>query len=484
MADPTRDALLAAVVQYLRDGVMNRGIRQRNGGNYSWWPLVAVAMAALAGKRKQPSSWREDYRSLPAEVKEHPDSITEHYEVLERVLEQGVAPGHEPKTKAEGPRRSSKKRSPTVEDVENLTAEEILGLTDTSIRVERAEAKARLYKRLYNEAIKRASFVEAACDMLKDIVVAHDPVAWVPPTFSVHIKRYWEAVLLLADLHIGDRVDADVMGALNVYNFEIFKQKRDRLFVGVREGLEMLRDFAEVSTIHSLVLGDTVTGVNIFPGQAHHIEFGAMEQAVRGADELSAFHLHLLDLPGIEKVRRRSVPGNHGRPGRKGQDPFQDNWDLVLYEFERLRLAKEPRIDVQWYKSWWMLENILGWDFLCAHGDEVKAWNGIPNYGFRRWAARWRELLDSVGKRYDYGVIGHHHVDVEERNLIISGAWPGASFFSAKELQSGGPATQMFYSVSQDYGITWRRRLPLDPPRRTIGGEGNEGHAQSAAASH
>jgi hypothetical protein len=190
-----------------------------------------------------------------------------------------------------------------------------------------------------------------------------------------------------------------------------------------------------------------------------------MKQALRGADEMALLYQEILHLPGIEIINAEHIPGNHGRPGRKGNDPFEDNWDLVLYEFHRLRLQREERIKYRWHESWWMKPNIMGWEFLCAHGDEVKGWNGVPNYGFRRWASKWREMLDTIGQRYDYGVIGHHHIEVEEKNLVISGAWPGASFFSAKELQAAGPATQMLYSVTVEHGITWRRRLPLDPAR-------------------
>jgi hypothetical protein len=255
------------------------------------------------------------------------------------------------------------------------------------------------------------------------------------------------------------------MGAINEYNFDIFKEKSKRLFAGVKESLEMLREFGPCSRFNIFGLGDWVTGTNIFPGQAHHVEFGAMKQALRGADEMAVLYQEILHLPGIEVINAEHIPGNHGRPGRKGNDPFEDNWDLVLYEFHRLRLQREERIKYRWHESWWMKPNIMGWEFLCAHGDEVRGWNGIPNYGFRRWASKWREMLDTIGQRYDYGVIGHHHIEVEEKNLVISGAWPGASFFSAKELQAAGPATQMLYSVTEEHGITWRRRLPLDPAR-------------------
>lgn len=472
MSDHT--ALLVAVAKVLRDEVANGGHHPAGGGPLTWWPLVAVVMTRITGHKWTDESARCKHKRTFKSLKRNQDAmdrmadtvpVATYMPVVEAVLSD-LDTERNPSTPSDV--KPKAKADPEPEP----TDEEIEAKAEIDIKIERANALARTYKRLYTETLKRAAFVSTAIEMLKDTVQASAQVHWEPHEIpAVHLKREQEAVLLLSDIHIGDQIHADTMGALNVYNLDVFKEKSKRLFSGIKESLEMLREHGNVRKMTILGLGDWVTGTNIFPGQAHHVEFGAMKQALAGAEHIAELYLQCLELPGIEWIDSEAVPGNHGRPGRKGADPFEDNWDCVTYEFVRLRLANQHQLSFKWHQSWWMMPRIQGWDFLCAHGDEVKGWNGIPSYGFRRWGAKWRELLDTVGKRYDYGIIGHHHTEVEEKNLIISGAWPGASFFSAKELQSGGQATQMFYSVAQDYGITWRRRLPLDPPKRIISDE-------------
>jgi hypothetical protein len=468
------DALLVAVTRAMRREVANRQYRPGGGGKLTWWPLIAEAMTQITGRTWSTEAATCKYKRITksldhdqASLAKLADSVSaETYKTtVDEVLKNSVS-------QRNSATEAKQKTKDEPEPEPDPTDEEIEARAEVDIKIEQANALTRTYKRLYTETLKRAAFVSTAIGMLKDIVQASEPVKWAPGEIpAVHLKREQEAVLLLSDIHIGDEIHADTMGALNVYNLDVFKDKAKRLFAGIQESLEMLRERGNVSRLRILGLGDWVTGTNIFPGQAHHVEFGAMKQALAGAEHMAELYLKCLELPGIEEIDAEHVPGNHGRPGRKGADPFEDNWDCVCYEFVRLRLANQPRLAFTWHQSWWMMPRVQGWDFLCAHGDEVKGWNGIPNYGFRRWGSKWRELLDTVGKRYDYGIIGHHHTEVEEKNLIISGAWPGASFFSAKELQSGGQATQMFYSVAQDYGITWRRRLPLDPPRLAVSEE-------------
>lgn len=486
MAEKRSAALLLAVLEIVDRLNEETPQRQSNGaGGIVRWPTVVTTLDYLQpGAGWTDSTVRKTFKDYKHKTHEARGAMIASVQVpnlrelVTEIRERGTRPaGKAPVIPGERePQPTQKKGKPTAQErlegirraeqdimdrAEELAAEEI--------ELEQERSRRRIAERMAEQYKKRAAFVVSAMEMLKDIVVPMDPARWAPGAVpAVHIKKEIDSTLILADIHVGDEIHSDTMGALNEYNFPIFQQKAKRLVGGIRESLEVLREYGPCKRVNILGLGDWTTGTKIFPGQAHHIEFGAMEQAIRGADEMANVYMEILEMPGVEQVVARHVPGNHGRPGRKGEDPFEDNWDLVLYEFMRLRLQNQPRMDFQWYKSWWMKPVIRGWEFLCAHGDEVKGWAGIPTYGLRRWAARWREMLDSIGQRYDYGVIGHHHVEVEEPNLIISGAWPGASFFSAKELQMGGPATQMFYAVSAERGIEWRRRLPLDPPKRSV----------------
>lgn len=396
-------------------------------------------------------------------------------EAVNSALQRGLPPRMEPLTaealtepgdqQSREELRLARERA-EIARLNTATDEDVASEVESDIAMEKLEAQLRNSKRKYDEAMKHAALVEQACAMLRDIVVTLPPVEWTPPAPAVHVVREVVPTLVLCDAHLGDRYTAELMGGIGHYDYNVFEQKLERLYTGIKGTLDHLREYGRARRLKILILGDLATGVNIYPGQAHHLEFGAMEQSVRGADRFAHLLRELLYLPGVEEEDAECVPGNHGRPGKKGQDPYEDSWDNVLYEHMRLRLADVHQIRFQWHRSWWMLPDILGWQFLCEHGEDVKRFQQIPNYGLRRREMQWKLMLERMGKRLDYYIVGHHHVELEEETRMIGGAWPGASFFGAKALGSIGAESQLMFGVVEDYGVSYRYRIPLYEPRK------------------
>jgi hypothetical protein len=129
------------------------------------------------------------------------------------------------------------------------------------------------------------------------------------------------------------------------------------------------------------------------------------------------------------------------------------------------RLQNEKRIKFYIPKAWWIIANVRGWDFLLLHGEDIKAWNGIPYYGVDRADARYTLLLQTINKSYHYMCCAHHHshaeIDRPVGEKLINGAWPGGSMYSYKSLNTSSVPSQLFFGVHERKGITWRYKLTM-----------------------
>ncbi len=179
-------------------------------------------------------------------------------------------------------------------------------------------------------------------------------------------------------------------------------------------------------------------------------------------------------LETFERVDVISVPGNHGRLGRRDELAPADNLDWLAGYFLRERFGGEKRVRVHLPDTWWALVDVRGWKFLVAHGDEFRSWLGIPFYGAQRFKARMAELLaksfrpDKNGGvvSFDFVITGHHHEIADFSGMYTNGSWVGGSEFSLKRLQSGGLPYQWMLGVHDTIGVSWARKLVLADRRQ------------------
>ena len=178
-----------------------------------------------------------------------------------------------------------------------------------------------------------------------------------------------------------------------------------------------------------------VEGMGIFEGQAQHTDQDLYNQMFNLAELLVWFIQELLYL--FDEIEFSGVGGNHGRVGKKGENPHFVNWDVYLYKYIAARLQGYEQVKFNIPLSWWYLDTIQGWNFLLLHGDDIKSWNGLPYYGIDRADARWTKLLNSKNMHYTYLELGHFHAPTElpsvDGEKIINGCWPGGSIFALKK---------------------------------------------------
>lgn len=268
------------------------------------------------------------------------------------------------------------------------------------------------------------------------------------------------ALLLIGDVHVGEafeRKDISSMGY--AYNFETFCERANLLVEKVKLLTDINRAHGRVDNLVILFLGDIVEGEEIYPGQRNKIDKRVLDQTVLGAEVLAQ---SVAELSGhFRNVRCLAVWGNHGRMGK---DYAEDqNFDRLAYILMKLRLREIKNLKFFTSKSYRMafelpeLEQggLDNFTWVVWHGDDVRGYMSLPYYDFERTSAK---LVQLANIPINYFVIGHHHrhaeIDIPHGRLIINGSWVGTSPFSSSKMKTGSPASQNFYILHPEYGIT------------------------------
>jgi len=129
-------------------------------------------------------------------------------------------------------------------------------------------------------------------------------------------------------------------------------------------------------------------------------------------------------------------------------------------------LANNDQIKSDFPKSFFIVKEISGWNFLVMHGDTIRSWMGIPWYGIERTMHKLGDLLQSKGVNIHYRVLGHFHntgeLDKKPGEIIINGSVIGGTEYSLMALSGFERPTQLLFGVHKEIGATWRYPLRLD----------------------
>ena len=279
-----------------------------------------------------------------------------------------------------------------------------------------------------------------------------------------NIKKPEIAMLEISDAHCGEKVDPSETADLSIYNFEIFEDRMKKLWEGIVECIEIQRSKIPIDTLDINMLGDIVTGENIYLGQSRQIDLYLTEQLFK-ASRVFESYLLLPALQFFKKVRVRCVWGNHGRVGKKGEYHPKTNFDYIFYRQMYERFRNEPRIE--WYISesnllLFQLPEAPSWTHLIVHGDEVKSWMSTPYYAIDRMHAKFVQLF---GMNINYLHVAHFHnkciTDVPYGEKIVNGSFVGGSDFSVRKLQTSSQPKQLLYGFNERWGKTWSYDIKL-----------------------
>lgn len=339
-----------------------------------------------------------------------------------------------------------------------------LPTADNMVQAEKQKVIQENKDRIFKELVKK----QAAQDIIADKMISAIQVLpkWniTPITFTTNKYSEEEIVLQLSDIQAGTYVSLEATGGLNEYNQDILRGQFDILLKAMVSIISRQKQVAPIRKLNIHALGDWVEGMGIFEGQAQHTDQDLYNQVFKLADIVCWLLVELLHL--FDDIEFSAVGGNHGRIGRKGENPHYVNWDVYLYKYIEARLQNYKKIKFNIPQAWWYLDTIQGWNFLLLHGDDIKGWNGLPYYGVDRADAKWTQLLGSKGLSYTYMELGHFHAPTELPRVfgekIINGCWPGGSIFALKALATSGRPRQNLFAVHPEWGKTWSYPIWLD----------------------
>lgn len=314
-------------------------------------------------------------------------------------------------------------------------------LEQTAQRLQRELAQAKAKSEALVKAVKEAAF-EAA-------VVTGRPKPVPRRKAKDSDGEPEEAVLHLTDWQLGKRT-AD-------YDTEVCIERIRTVVEKARRITDIQRKDHPVPGATVMFGGDHVEGVSIFPGQAYEVDSTSYAQLMAAAGLMSEVVLTLLQ--DFDHVTVHSVPGNHGRIGRRGDMPRHDNLDNIAYAIARNQLAGQDRVTWEENLSWYAHVVIGRWSSLLVHGDQVKNVAGTPMFALARRATAWSS---SMPFKWTDMFVGHYH-----QNLVL-------------QLPSGGmvrmtPATESSSEFASEFmaakGRPGQRLLYVHPGNGTVTSE-------------
>ena len=324
------------------------------------------------------------------------------------------------------------------------------------VNVEKVKLLSDKEKSVFQRLLKEKARTETIIDELKGSI---PKLPTIKPNLAVlprnPLKNREDPILLFGDLHIGQDVNPAVVGGLGKYNFETFKERLGRLQDGLLKVLSFEMPNRNMENLKIFMLGDMVEGLNIYSSQPYDTELHLVDQMIKGVKEVSDFILSLSNV--FKTVSIFGVPGNHGVPGGKhGGSPFDLNFDRLFYHFVQERLSNNKNINFQIAREWFQVVEVMGWEFLLIHGDQIKGFGGFPWYGWDKADSRYMRILN---RPFSYLVSAHYHTCVMQATAngerFCNGSFVGANNLTRAIMNSSSPA-QLLLGVDEEYGVTFR----------------------------
>lgn len=271
-------------------------------------------------------------------------------------------------------------------------------------------------------------------DFVKTIEISNDLKEYMKENgFTVNIPEYCyepieinekhTMILNISDLHIGCIIN-NCKG--NSYNYEIAKQRIDKLIAECYKYIEMY----DIKKIYLVNTGDTIEHNSMRKNQNQYCEFNQSEQINKAIDLI--YYL-IVALCRYCYVEYDSIAGNHDRMNGDFSANYDgDNADNIITEQIRryVEISNNQRIDVvnRNHTDKEIIKEINGLKCKFIHGDKQQSKNG-------------REILKNEismdDEFYDILFQGHwHNFKLESENngryIITTGCLSGYNDFSKR----------------------------------------------------
>lgn len=324
-------------------------------------------------------------------------------------------------------------------------------LSDDARVIELEDALRRAQRKLAKREDDREAVLHAIHQGAKDALLLVGQASPVPRGERDRRKGPEVALVHATDWQVGKETPG--------FDSDVAEERVRKMAAKVNHIAEIQRTDHPVRECHVLLGGDMVEGVSIFPGQPFEIDSSTFEQAARAKHLIETLVLTLLE--GFEiGVHVYQVSGNHGRIGRKGDSPREDNWDSITYAMAREALSNQERLT--WHvpapRAWYSIVEIGNYRAMLVHGDQIKSWGGnFPGHGILKKANAW--AAGAIPDRFRDIYIGHMHQPMELQMAH------GGMVYMTPSLESNSPYAQEFVGA---HGLPGQRLHFIDPKRGRV----------------
>jgi hypothetical protein len=189
------------------------------------------------------------------------------------------------------------------------------------------------------------------------------------------------------------------------YSSEIADKRVGQCVQKIMRLTDLQRHVYRVSSCALLLGGDMIEGTTIFAKQAWEVDASLFDQLFGCAALIEKVVRTLLT--EFDRVEVWEERGNHGRIGRFGEQPSEDNVDSMAYKIARDRIGANKRLVWHPIKNFYNHGVIGNYSFMLVHGDEIKSFGGnVPAFGIMRKCNSW---ASGVVEKFNDVYMGHFH---------------------------------------------------------------------------
>lgn len=311
--------------------------------------------------------------------------------------------------------------------------------TDPEIAELQAVAR-RLSMQLTREKVRTEALVDAVYQAARDAATLTGKPLPPKPAKDKRSKREEVAVVHTTDWQAGKQTES--------FDMDVLRNRILQLAGKVVKIAAIQRADHPVRKCVILLGGDMVEGTNIFPGQAWEINATLYEQLFGAARIVKELVLFLA--AEFEQVEVWDIHGNHGRIGRRGENPRGDNIDRMLYRIVAEQIADDDRVVWHHADTWHQHVTIGNYTALLVHGDQIRSFGGnLPAYGILRKVNAWAAgVLDSFSDVF----VGHFHTPqilngADGRKVYMSGSPESGNEYAREFVAATGPPSQTLVFV-------------------------------------
>lgn len=278
-------------------------------------------------------------------------------------------------------------------------------------------------------------------------------------------------VLMLSDIHYGERIDPDETAGMNEYNAKIAAERIKRLMLTTIDLCENHMGRAQVK-YPGLVL---CFGGDMIGGDIHEELYVTNDRTpIQSVNELTDILAGTIKTAAdfFGRVFIPCVVGNHGRSTHKprAKGAIFTNYDWLIYCNLERYFRDDKRVQFFIPSEADAFFSVFGTRFLFTHGDRLGTRGGdgiIGSLGpISRGVIKLGNSERQIGRDFDFCLMCHWHELYWLPRAIVNGCVKGYDEYARLVLRASyQPPQQALFFVHPEHGLTARWPVFLEPRR-------------------